>query len=287
MQAATPSTPSTPPTPPKSASLWKAALSEPLLHFIVLGGLIFAADRAAVSRQDDPRVIVIGPEVEREARSIFRSAQGRDPSPAELEVLRRRWIDNEVLYREGLSLRLEQGDAALRERVIFKTLNMINSNLQLPNIDDAGLRAWFEQRRAHYDLPARFDFDEAVLSGDTSEAAARRFAEVLNTGANAEIESGLRVFKQRPRDTIEESFGAAFAEALDRLPLATWHVLQSKDGARVVRLEAKTAGETVQFESVRARVKQDWQDEKAQQLRTTAVRELGKKYTVRIAGTES
>ena len=33
-------------------------LREPLLHFVLLGGALFALDHTLVSRQDDPRVLV-------------------------------------------------------------------------------------------------------------------------------------------------------------------------------------------------------------------------------------
>ena len=36
--------------------------------------------------------------------------------------------------------------------------------------DDKLLREWFERNRAKYDEPARYDFQEAVLSGNPSEA---------------------------------------------------------------------------------------------------------------------
>ena len=34
------------------------------------------------------------------------------------------WLDNEVLYREGLALQVDKGDPAIRERVIFKALSL-------------------------------------------------------------------------------------------------------------------------------------------------------------------
>ena len=43
-------------------------LREPLLHFIILGGVLFAADHFIVSRSDDPRVIVIDAGVDARAR---------------------------------------------------------------------------------------------------------------------------------------------------------------------------------------------------------------------------
>jgi hypothetical protein len=263
-------------------SSWKSIVREPLLHFVVLGGLVFAADHALREEDQDPHLIVVGPEVDEQARALFRNAQGRDPSERELATLRERWVDNEVLYREGLALRLDQGDPTLRERVIFKALNVIESNLKLPKSDEATLEAWFERHRDKYDEPARFDFVEAVIAGrDHSPEAADRFAAVLNEGGEADVQSGLRVFKLRPRNTIVESFGPAFAEALERAPLGKWLVIVSKDGPRVVRVAQRQPGQPAEFEEIRVQVRQDWEDEQAQELRTSAVRELGKKYEIR------
>ncbi|MES1162462.1 MAG: peptidyl-prolyl cis-trans isomerase, partial [Rhizobacter sp.] len=44
---------------------------EPLLHFVVLGGLLFAVDHVLVGRADDPNTIVVGAEVDTEARQLF------------------------------------------------------------------------------------------------------------------------------------------------------------------------------------------------------------------------
>jgi hypothetical protein len=252
-------------------SFLQSTLREPLLHFVLLGGLVFGAEHLFRAQKDDPSVIVVGPEVEEEARSIFRSAKGRDPSANEMQILRERWVDNEVLYREGLALRLEQGDQTLRERVIFKALNVIESNLRLPDVDEAALRAWFEAHRDDYDTPALYDFSEAVPS-DTDPATAESFAAALNSGAQVDVQSGLRIFQARPRNTIVPAFGAAFTDALDTLPLREWHVLPSSEGHRIVRLENRIAGEHVSFE---------------QELRTSAVRELAKKYRIQLGESRS
>ena len=124
---------------------------EPLLHFILLGGVLFAADYALASREDDPRVIVIDPDVDAQAIKVFTDARGRAPNEEELFALRRVWLDNEVLYREGMALGLDKGDKAIRERVIFKALSVVDANVKKPEIDDAGLRQWFEAHRSRYD----------------------------------------------------------------------------------------------------------------------------------------
>jgi hypothetical protein len=256
-------------------------LREPLAHFIVFGALVFGADHQLITRRNGPNVIVMDAAVDEEARSVFRSAMSREPTSEDMKILRQRWLDNEVLYREGLALRVDQGDVTIRERVIFKTLSLMEANLSLPPTDEAALRAWFEQHRADYDEPQRFDFQEALPLADASGADAAQFAAALNSDAGKDGQGSLRVFKGRPRGNLVASYGEPFAAALESAAPGRWQVLPSADGPRVIRLDAIAPGQKVAFEAVQARVYQDWKDASMQQLRTGALRELGKKYKVR------
>lgn len=141
-------------------SRWPAWMREPLLHFIVLGAVLFAVDHIIAGRTDDPHTIVVDASVDLPARESFRQAHGRDPSAEELRTLQRKWLDSEVLYREGIAMQLDKGDPAIRARVIFKVRDLIESGLGTPTFDEKTLRDWFEKNRAKYDqpgVPADFD----------------------------------------------------------------------------------------------------------------------------------
>ena len=107
-------------------------MREPLLHFLLIGAALFALDGVLAARQDDPRHIVVGAAVDAEARQTFQAARGRPPTGDELRALRQVWIDNEVLYREGIAMGLDKGDTAIRERVIFKALSMVDAGTKRP-----------------------------------------------------------------------------------------------------------------------------------------------------------
>lgn len=263
-----------------------AWLREPLLHFVVLGALLFAMDRVAFEKTDDPRVIVVGAEVDTEARQVFNASRGRMPTDDELAALRRVWLDNEVLYREGLALGVDKGDTAIRERIIFKALTVVDSGVALPPVDDRMLRDWFQTRHDRYDEPARFDFDEAVLSGATTESAVRAFADTLNRGIAGDTGAGLRVFKDRPRANLVESYGPEFARALDEAGTDVWMPLPAKGGWRAIRLDARRAAKPAVFESLRNVVQQDWVDATLSEQRSAAVRALAAKYRVRMEATK-
>jgi hypothetical protein len=256
-------------------------LREPLLHFIVLGGVLFGIDHFVVGNADDPHTIVVGADVDSEARETFKAARGREPNAKELEALHRVWLDNEVLYREGLALQVDRGDPAIRERVIFKALSVIDSNVHLPPADDQVLRAWFESHRDKYDEPVRYDFEEAALSGDSSEAAVREFVTALNQGTPGDAKAGLRVFKARPQASLVESYGPDFAGTLAAAPPNIWQALRTRDGWRAMRLGAITPAKPAAFEALRGVVLHDWIDATAAEQRTAVVRALAKKYKVK------
>jgi len=257
-------------------------LREPLLHFIILGGVLFAADHFIVARSDDPRVIVIDAAVDAHAREVFKQARGHEPNAEELYALRRVWIENEVLYREGLALQLDQGDDMIRERVIFKQLSVIDANTKLPPYDDEVLRESFEKNRAKYDEPARYDFQEAILVGDRSESSVRAFVSSLNAGAPGDVKADLRVFKHRPRENLVQSYSAEFATALDASPVGEWQAFATKDGWRAMRLEAITQPQSADFEAIKDAVHHDWVDATLAEQRSAAVRALAKKYTIKV-----
>jgi hypothetical protein len=284
------STPALEVHPPRSLSLPRLRFSgpgwlrEPLLHFVALGGLLFGIDRALVSEADDPLTIVVGADAEREGRNTFKAARGEEPTAQELEALRQVWLDNEVLYREGLALQVDKGDSAIRERVIFKALSVIDSNVKLPPASDKLLRAWFDGHRAKYDEPERYDFEEAALSGDSSEAAVRAFVKTLNGGTPGDAKAGLRVFKGRPHANLVQSYGTAFADTLAKSQPGQWQALQTREGWRAIRLGAITPAKPAVFESLRGVVMHDWTDAAAAEQRTAAVRALTKKYKVKREG---
>ena len=272
-------TPNTPPEPADARNPW---WREPLLHFAIIGAALFAVDAALVARDQDPSTIVVDAAVVEEARNVFRSTAKREPSAEELEALTRRWIDNEILFREGIALGVDQGDKMIRERVIFKSLMIMETGLKLPPIDDATLRKWFEAQRAKYDEPVRYDFQEAVLNDDNGEAAVRGFVRELNAGTPGDARAGLRVFKGRPHDNLVQSYGAEFAKALASLPVGEWRALPSRDGLRVMRLDAVGASAPADFDRIRNAVLQDWTDATMAELRTQTVRERGKKYKLKF-----
>jgi hypothetical protein len=260
---------------------------EPLLHFVLLGAVLFTFDYFLLSSAEDPNVITVDARVDHEARAVFKAARGRDPNREELYALRRVWLDNEVLYREGLSMQLDKGDKAIRERVIFKALSVVDAGTKLPPVEDSVLRQWFESRRDKYDEPARYTFQEAVLGGEKTEATLRAFVAGLNRGNPGNAEADLRVFTGRPHENLMQSYGEQFAQALEQAKPGEWQVLPSGKSWRAVKLDAVSQSMPAEYEKLRNVVLQDWTDAVLAEQRSAAVAALAKKYKILVEeGTE-
>jgi len=260
--------------------VWHRFKQEPLLIFMAIALLIFVGDYLMSLTKQDPKAIVITPEIRQEAKQIFINSLKREPSAADMKILIDRWTDNEVLYREGLALGLDKGDNSIRERVIFKALSVTQASINLPKLDENGLQNWFKEHAAQYDAPSLVHFQEAVPSGKPSADDLKNFVNALNGKGKSDVDSSLEIFKDRPRFTIVDGYGEDFTAALEKLPTNGWHLLDSKAGPRIVSLISIKEGEKADFEELKAKVYADWKNQIGAEMSTKAIRDMGKKYTI-------
>jgi hypothetical protein len=229
----------------------------------------------------NPRTIVVGSEVEIDDVEAFEESHGREPTEEDLRSLHSTWLANETLYREGLARQLDKGDDVSRELVISRMREVIDAGLKLPPVDDGQLRDWFESRRDRYDEPARYDFQEAVLSGMPSESDARAVATAMNAGiAGIGALAGVRSFNKRSRVNIEQSYGAELVKEFHSSTLGQWRAMRTRDGWRVMRLDAISAVKPAAFERMRDVVLQDWKEANLIEPRKAAIRALVESYHV-------
>ena len=260
--------------------VWHRFKREPLLIFMAIALLIFVGDYLMSLTKQDPKAIVITPEIRQEAKQIFINSLKREPSAADMKILIDRWTDNEVLYREGLALGLDKGDNSIRERVIFKALSVTQAAITLPKLDENDLKNWFKEHAGKYDSPNLIHFQEAVPLGKTSTENLKIFVNALNGKGKSNIDSSLEIFKDRPRFTIVDGYGEEFTAALEKLPPNGWNLLDSKAGPRIVSLISVKEGEKADFEVLKAKVYADWKNQIGAELSTKAIRDMGKKYTI-------
>ncbi len=273
--------------------MWSRLLREPLVHFVAIGLLLFAVDRwrqatpreraapvAAAAR--DP--IVVDAELRRWlADGIARARGGTPPDAAELDQAVSRWIDEEVLYREGLERGLDKDDPAVRKRIADKMAFVLEKQIAVPPPSEAELRAWFDRERERFARPERVDFTH-VFVADGDEGRARQLLARLEAGDDPELLgdrfSGGQHYRGRKPADLAASFGPEFARDLDRQPLGRWQLRRSRHGLHLVRVDKVEAGSAADFAAARLDVAKEWTDARRAEQLAARVRALRARWQV-------
>lgn len=92
----------------------------PLLHFVLIGGLLYAG-RGWLDGRSAPRAgIVVTERALERLRAEFAARTGAEPTPAEEEAIVAAAIDEELLYREARALGLDRNDRSIRHYLADK-----------------------------------------------------------------------------------------------------------------------------------------------------------------------
>ncbi len=275
---------------PRTARLARAALREPLVHFALLGVLLFAL-HAHFAPPAPGRQILVDEAVRQGLRQDHLRRTGALPTAEEESALIERWIDTEVLTREALALGLDRGDAVVRRRLVQKMEFVAESLAPTEEPDDATLERFVADHPERYASPPRVALTHVFVAserhGPEAAAIATQLGERLRTGADP---SGLGDPFARGREIgpatereLAGVFGPAFASRAMTLPVGHWSgPLRSSYGQHLVRVRSSTPGEPARLGEAREQVRLDWQEARREERRHRALAELRRGYAIRV-----
>ena len=258
-----------------------AVLREPLVHFAILGALIFALFGNATSA-DERRIVIDAARVERIAGQYAQNFR-RAPSAAELDALIRDDVKEEVYYREALRLGLDRDDEVVRRRMRVKMEAFGDTAEDIAAPDDATLQRWLSGHPDRFAGEATYAFDQRYLGADAAGAQAALYE--LRAGrdyAGAAIPLPAQ-FEAIGAGEAAELFGDDFATALDRLPMGEWSgPVASGLGQHLVRVRQRHPAAPPRLTAIRQRVENDWRAAMARDRTERAYRTLLGRYNVVI-----
>jgi hypothetical protein len=276
----------------------KRLLREPLLHFILLGALLFGAYQwlgGAEAGASGGEIVVTQGRIRNLTETFTRTWQ-RPPTAEELNGLVEDYLREEVLYREGVALGLDRDDTIIRRRLRQKLEFVSEDAASALQPTDAELTAFLAQHEASYRVEAQLTFTQVFLDpvkrGARFEADAAALLRQLRAGGDrlnlAAVGDSLMLeprYEQVTTDDIARQFGAEFEAALRDQPVGQWvGPVRSGFGAHLVRIEARTPGRLPALAEVREAVARDWSAQRRQELLDAQYRDLRSRYRVRIEG---
>jgi hypothetical protein len=263
---------------------------EPLLHFLIIGALIFVffsivnKDEITVS---DNKIVVFAAEIERLSAN-WSKKWNRPPTETELQGLVESYIKEEVYYREALTLGLDKNDTILRRRLMQKMEFLSNDLAELNQPDESALNKYFLDNQEKYKLPARVSFTHIYFSLDKRGAKAFEDAKNLLSQLNdlSAPEKGDSFmlqydFNQETPFEVARLFGTGFTEQLFTLETNTWQgPIESGYGLHLVRISEKIDPRMPELASVIDKVRTDLMFERRQKMNKDIYEKFKERYEI-------
>jgi peptidyl-prolyl cis-trans isomerase C len=278
----------------------KRLLREPLIHFLLLGSILFGvyayAERGHGGVEQSKQIRLTIDDLS-QLVLVFRSQWRRDPAPEELRSLVEDKVQEEVLYREAIALGIDKDDTIVKRRMAQKMQFFAEdvAAAREPMLEELG--TWYQANRDQFAFPTRVSFRHLYFSPDRrggrahddAAAALTKLAaqpEDSNLAANLADAFMFQVYyRDREPEFLGKEFGPNFALAVAKLPPGSWQgPVESGFGWHLVFVDTLIPGRVPAFEEVEADVKIAWLAEQKTLAWQKAYQDMRAKYTVLLPG---
>ncbi len=276
-------------------------IKDPLLHFLLAGGVLFIILSTLKPPEDDVGIII-----DREALLTFIQYRSKafEPSaaaalldamtPEQRLKLINDYMREEALYREASAMGLDEGDYVIRQRMIQKLEFIADAALPKSRPADEELMSFYRDNRDKYAVPPGATFSHVFISfrnlpRQEVEKKAQEMLDQLNSNG-ATFQDAVRYgdrfpfhtnYVERTRAYIHGHLGAEATDLIfsDAAPFGEWiGPVFSDYGAHLIYITARTPLKTLPFADVRERATQDWAREKAAENKKTVFDAVVQEY---------
>jgi parvulin-like peptidyl-prolyl isomerase len=266
-------------------------VAEPLVHFLVAGLILFVAGQVYQSQTNLHRIVITPAHVNQLAND-YALQFGERPDAPTLDALVRRDIHDEILFRQGLALKLDQGDEIVRRRIVQKMQFLLQDLHPPAEPTPAALEAYYAAHAAKYETPTRVSFSHIYFSSDRGgDAAAKARAEAvlrsLPRGVTRAPDRGdpfpdLYDFSAYEPEQIYRLFGhSPFSEAALQAPAGRWvGPFRSGYGWHLLFVDDRQAAQRPPLSGVRDQVRSDFLQAAQDKANADAFARLARDYTV-------
>lgn len=270
-------------------------LREPLLHFVILGTILFAV-HAAVTRSGSEPVqdIVVSRSRIAHLASMFSRSWRREPNPNELKELVNDFVHEEVLYREAKAMGLDNDDPVIRRRLRQK-LEFLAENVATQRVPtDEELNRLLQSEPERFRTDSRYSFSHVFLDPgrhhDDLEDQQSTLRNALKQPDEALDPSQLgdrfllgQSFADVPASELGRLFGEDFAPQLAQVPPGSWAgPIQSSYGLHFVRVTGREQARLPSLDEVREALLREWNERERVKANAEAFARLRGRYRIVI-----
>jgi hypothetical protein len=265
-------------------------LREPLLHFLLLGGMIFAL-YVAVSEPAPPptNTITISPARIEQLSKSYQAVWRHPPSDQELDGIIENEIRDEVYYREALALGLDTNDTIIRRRLRQKMEFLTDSGAGVLEPIAGELETHLLANEGAFRSAPKIAFEQIYLGREPNAELIEQSLQALRDAApDEELDLGVRTMLPAELglsspQAVNAVFGEGFFVRLAKIPGEGWAgPVESSFGSHLVLLGKSAPAHTPPLEEIREIVLRDWKAAKAREIRELYYSKLRDRYVVEI-----
>lgn len=267
-------------------------IREPLLHFLVLAGLIFAAYGLLSGRHAVEDGIVVSRARIEQLSAIFERTWLRPPGQQELKGLIDSYVKEEIYVREALRLGIDKDDTVIRRRLQMKMEFLDGSEADARQATDAELQSYLDTHADKFREPPRIAFEQVFIDaqkrGPHAQGDAANLLGTLRKEASFSATDGDPTLlppsmSLSDRQEVAGLFGDEFAAAIADLPKGEWQgPVASTFGLHLVRITGKVPGLQPALSDIRPQVEREWRNNLKEDLARQRLDDLLKRYPVTI-----
>jgi hypothetical protein len=275
----------------------KSFLREPLLHFILIGAVLFLLfdwkGKPATMTGGPGKIpstqIVVSSDALDQIKNQFERTWQRPATAEEEQGLIDELVRNEIFYREAIAIGLVQDDEVLKRRLRQKMEFIYEDFSSWAEPSDDDLIAFVKRNREKYLADPVLSFRQVFISrdkrGNNAESDGRQVLAQLMSGADPDTVGdptmlAAEVHRLALRE-INTRFGEDFGKDILEVKPGAWAgPLRSGYGLHLVFVKERRDGRMPDLNEVRDAVKRDWIVEKQKELKDAAYAKIRERYTV-------
>lgn len=277
------------------AALFRRWFREPLVHFLLIGALLFAVyglQHRGSGIETSKRIELTMDDL-RQLEVSFESQWHRPPTPREFAGLAESRVREEVLFREALSMGLDKEDTIVKRRMAQKMEFLSEDVASAHEPSTSELKAWFEKNGQRFSLPTRATFRHLYFSPDyrgqnAHNDAVKALAKIAGQPEDSKFAAALAdrfmfqdYYGDRSPEQLAKEFGPGFAKAIFQLKPGSWQgPIQSGYGWHLVWIDSFNPGRVPALEEVEPDVKAAWLADQRAEAWRKAYESMRAKYVV-------
>jgi len=245
----------------KGKNVIKKLLHEPLLHFLILGGLLFFFYSLSQHEGESENNIVVSKERVAQLTSAWEKKFFRSPTPEEKQKMIENEIYTRVLSNEALKLGLDKNDNEIKIRLAQKMEFIAYDTYTLPEPSDEVLKKFMLAHPEKYE-EKKIHFIQTIQGIDTGEF---------------EKEYTITKFE------ASNIFGRIFADALFNLKAdSKEHKVESDYGVHDVIIISKFTVKPKDFNVIKEKLKDDYLNNQKEKKNKAIYEKLKSQYIISV-----